>query len=88
MSTFKKMSLEDIKKYEGGFAITTLINTIFSGISLGVGALATLIGTVKSVQSPKGEIKTKSGNSVKWENPALSSSTQSSRTISAVYYVI
>lgn len=79
------MSLNQIKKYEGGFAITTLISTIFSGISLGVGALATLMGAIKSVQSPKGEIKTKSGNSVKWES---SSSSNSNKSLGAIYYVI
>ncbi|ACF07304.1 Uncharacterised protein [Metamycoplasma arthritidis] len=85
MKAFKKMSLNQIKKYEGGFAITTLISTIFSGISLGVGALATLMGAIKSVQSPKGEIKTKSGNSVKWES---SSSSNSNKSLGAIYYVI
>ncbi|MBN0970704.1 hypothetical protein [Mycoplasma phocoeninasale] len=68
MENFKTMDDTKSKTISGGFAITTLITTILSVIPAVIGGIGAAAGIAKSLSSAKGEIKTKDGFSVKWDD--------------------
>ncbi|WP_373435035.1 hypothetical protein [Metamycoplasma equirhinis] len=65
---FKIIDSKRAKQIFGGFAITTLISTILSFVPVAIGAVGALTGIAKIANASKGEIKTKDGFNVKWDN--------------------
>ncbi|AWX69289.1 hypothetical protein [[Mycoplasma] anseris] len=67
MEGFEKLNEQELNEYEGGFAISSVISAIISFIPTGISIASSIAGLVKSVNSPKGEIKTKDLN-FKWDS--------------------
>ncbi|MGX9339595.1 hypothetical protein ACT1UH_01780 [Mycoplasma sp. 332] len=63
----KKLSEKECDEIAGGFAISALITSILGAIPIITSAISSTVGLIRSVNSSKGEIKTKDFNA-KWED--------------------
>ncbi|WP_412031470.1 hypothetical protein [Metamycoplasma buccale] len=68
MGNFRILSEDEMQKYEGGFAIGPVLAAIFTYLPMGISAIGSIIGVAKMASANKGEIKTKGGLGVKWDN--------------------
>ncbi|MDC8901032.1 hypothetical protein PR249_01870 [Metamycoplasma hyosynoviae] len=68
MQNFRKLSLQEMKNVEGGFAVSSLITALMTQlIPAGINIVGSIVGLVKSSSSVKGEIKQKDSD-YKWDN--------------------
>ncbi|KDE42838.1 hypothetical protein [Metamycoplasma hyosynoviae] len=68
MENFRKLSLQEMKNVEGGFAVSSFITTLMTQlIPAGINIVGSIVGLVKSSSSVKGEIKQKDSD-YKWDN--------------------
>ncbi|MDD7838013.1 hypothetical protein PUW86_03355 [Metamycoplasma hyosynoviae] len=68
MENFRKLSLQEMKNVEGGFAVSSFITTLMTQlIPAGINIVGSIVGLVKSSSSVKGEIKQKDLD-YKWDN--------------------
>ncbi|QJG67097.1 hypothetical protein [Mycoplasma phocoenae] len=58
------MNTEKAARYSGGSWLAAMSTVIPLGISI----VSSLAGTIKAASSTNGEIKTKSGDTFKWDN--------------------
>ncbi|WP_427867590.1 hypothetical protein [Mycoplasmopsis arginini] len=63
----EKLSKKECDEISGGFAISALITSIAAAIPIVTSAISSTVGLIRSVNSAKGEIKTKDF-SAKWED--------------------
>ncbi|CRH46152.1 Uncharacterised protein [Mycoplasmopsis arginini] len=55
----EKLSKKECDEISGGFAISALITSIVAAIPIVTSAISSTVGLIRSVNSAKGEIKTK-----------------------------
>ncbi|MCU4117196.1 hypothetical protein N8G13_01835 [Mycoplasma zalophi] len=77
MDNFKEMEYDKAIELEGG----SFIGFLSAILPLAFGTIGNIIGTVKVASSNNGELKTKDGNTYKWNNE-----TKESNLVPVYYY--